>query len=224
MVHQLEEAKLNLKHQVLALQDEQERWNVKWSSKPEVITKDWLEHMRESWKNLLNQRASLVKDCQRLQIAKEDVIVIDEENDLRMEAEIEAEELNSTFQNEFLEELKKHEDEEWVVARKRLPKFHDWLDSWDNRLQLHMSKPDSLTVGEKVNLENDSYIGRKIRELRKTAESIQILKSDDLVDEHWQEIKEILKLNTLKRMSDLVLGNLLNSAHLIEDNSGKIKV
>ncbi|KAJ8675958.1 hypothetical protein QAD02_011744 [Eretmocerus hayati] len=229
MSHQMEEVKLNLRHQVLALQDEQERWKTRWSTKPELVTKDWIETMRETWTNLSEQRDTLTNDCKRLGLSVQEMFEDDEIAIQRMEAELESEELNCRYQGEFIEELKRYEEEEWSVARRRLPKLYDWLDSWQDRIRLqsknqqHLVSEDSKTLEETAKLEAHSFIGKRIIELRDAIESVQLLRGDELAEEHWNELREILQLVKVRRMSDLTLGHLIENAHLIKNNTDKIK-
>ena len=226
MLHQLEEAKLNLRHQVLAVHDEQERWNAKWAARPEVITKDWIEIMREKWTNLSEQRDTLINDCKRLNLPVREIFESDEKMITQMEAELEAEEINCKYQSEFLEELQRHEEEEWSVARRRLPKVHDWLDSWESRIHLQSrnnQREESLEE-EAAKMEANSFITKKIAELREGLDYVQLLRGDELAEEHWNELREMLELTKLRRMSDITLGHLLQSAHLIKANAERIKV
>lgn len=224
MLHQLEEAKLNLRHQVLAMHDDQERWKDQWASRPEIVTKDWLEIMREKLTNLIEQRDLLVSDCKRLNLPVDEIFESNEKLISQLEAELEAEELNCRFQNEFIEELQRHEEEEWTVARRRLPKLHDWLDSWESRIHLQSrNQPESLKA-ESAQQEANSFIERKIAELRDSMECVQLVRGEELADEHWNELREILELEKLTRMSDITLGHLLKSAKHIKTHSDRIKV
>lgn len=225
MLHQLEEAKLNLRHQVLAVHDEQERWTAKWKARPDVITRDWIEMMREKWTNLTEQRDILVNDCKRLNLPVHEIFESDERLVSQMESELEAEELNCKYQGEFLEELQRHEEEEWSVARRRMPKLHDWIDSWESRIQLHSRNQSGESLQEESAKEEAlSFIERKIADLRGAIEYVQLLRGDELAEEHWNELKEILQLTRVKRNDDITLGHLIESAELIRNNVEKIRV
>jgi len=115
------------------------------------------------------------------------------------------------FQSEFLEELKNQETEEWAVARRRLPRLHDWLDSWENKIRLH------------DNLEIDTFVGRKINEIRSAIESLQSLRGDEIADEHWTELIPILGLK-IENPRDLTLGHLLACTKALKENEDRIKV
>ncbi|XP_023246189.1 cytoplasmic dynein 2 heavy chain 1 [Copidosoma floridanum] len=221
MVHQMEEAKLNLRHQVLAVHDEQERWRAKWAARPSTVTKDWIEMMREKWTNITEQRDILVNDCKRLSLPVQEIFESDENTLAQMEAELEAEELNCKFQGEFIEELQRHEEEEWGIARRRLPKFHDWLDSWQDRVQLQ-TKDRQGEAEELARREAHSFIEKKIAELREALDLVQLLRGDDLADEHWSELRDILGLN-VRRTDELTLGHLLRSAESIKTNLERVK-
>jgi len=115
------------------------------------------------------------------------------------------------FQSEFLEELKSQETEEWAVARRRLPRLHDWLDSWENKIRLH------------DNLEIDTFVGRKINEIRSAIESLQSLRGDEIADEHWTELISILGLK-IENPRDITLGHLLARTKTLKENEDQIKV
>lgn len=115
------------------------------------------------------------------------------------------------FQSEFLEELKNQETEEWAVARRRLPRLHDWLDSWENKIRLH------------DNLELDTFVGRKIKEIRSAIESVQSLRGDEIADEHWTELIPILSLK-IESPRHITLGHLFACTKALKENEDRIKV
>lgn len=115
------------------------------------------------------------------------------------------------FQSEFLEELKNQETEEWAVARRRLPRLHDWLDSWESKIRLQ------------DNLETDTFVGKKINEIRSAIESIQLLRGDEIANEHWTELIPILGLK-VENPRDITLGDLLACSKELEKNEARVKV
>lgn len=96
MARLLEDAKVNLRHRAIALRDERERWQAKWSSRSE-ITLDWLLIMKERWANLNGQMDSLKADCKRISLDLESVLEDDEINLSQLEHELETEESNYRF-------------------------------------------------------------------------------------------------------------------------------
>lgn len=115
------------------------------------------------------------------------------------------------FQSEFLEELKNQETEEWAVARRRLPRLHDWLDSWENKIRLQ------------DNSEIDTFVGKKINEVRATIEFIQLLRGDEIANEHWTELIPILGLK-VENPRDITLGDLLACSKMLKKNEDQVKV
>lgn len=118
---------------------------------------------------------------------------------------------NCRFQSEFLEELRNQETEEWAVARRRLPRLHDWLDSWVNKIRLENSH------------ETDTFVGKKLNEVRSAIEAIQLLRGDELAEEHWTELIPILGLK-VENPRDITLGHVLACTKVLKDNEDKIKV
>ena len=224
MTREVEDAKVNLRHRALALRDDRERWEAKWSTKPEDITLDWLNSLKERWETLKEQRESLKSDCHRIGLELNEILEEEQDSSEVLEAQLEAEELNCRFQSEFLEELKKQEDEEWSVARRRLPRLYDWLDSWETRLQLHSQDRETgqTKIGKEL-AENEPFVGRKIREIRAGVEWIQLLRGDEMAEEHWAELKPILQLKDVAHPRDITLGHLLNSSKNIEENAERVK-
>lgn len=225
VARELEDAKVNLRHRAVAVRDEIERWQTKWSSKPEMLTLDWIVSMRERWTNLKEQLDALKVDCQRIELSIEDILEDNEETMKRLEQQLDAEESNCRFQAEFLEELRNQEDEEWTVARRRLPRLHDWLDSWENRIRVQLkdrSKDESTDRTE--SLEVDTFVGRKVRQVRGAIEWLQLLRGDEIAEEHWSEFKLLLNLNSIKDARYITLGDLLRSVDSIQENAEKIKV
>lgn len=94
MARLLEDAKVNLRHKAIALRDERERWQAKWSKRSENITLDWLMLMKERWTNLNEQMNSLKLDCKRISLDLETVLEDDEINLSQLERELESEESN----------------------------------------------------------------------------------------------------------------------------------
>lgn len=97
------------------------------------------------------------------------------------------------------------------MARRRLPRLHDWLDSWESKIRLHDG------------LESDTFVGRKINEVRSVIESIQLLRGDELADEHWTELIPILRLK-VENPRDITLGHLLACAKALKENEDRVKV
>ncbi|EFN76217.1 Cytoplasmic dynein 2 heavy chain 1 [Harpegnathos saltator] len=211
MARLVEDAKVNLRHKAVALRDERERWQAKWSARSENMSLDWLLSMKERWINLNEQLDSLKADCKRITLELETVLGEDDINLSQLERELEAEESNYRFQAEFLEELKNQEIEEWAVARRRLPRLHDWLDSWESKIHLHDNTETDLT-----------FTGRKINEVRSAIESIQLLRGDEIADEHWTELIPILGLK-VENPRDITLGHLLRAKKALIENGDRIK-
>lgn len=94
MARLLEDAKVNLRHKAIALRDERERWQAKWSARSEDLTLDWLISMKERWLNLNAQMDSLKEDCKRISLELESIMEDDEINLSQLERELEIEESN----------------------------------------------------------------------------------------------------------------------------------
>lgn len=94
MARLVEDAKVNLRHRAIALRDERERWQAKWSARSENMSLDWLLSMKERWVNLNEQMDSLKADCKRITLDLESVLEDDEINLSQLERELEAEESN----------------------------------------------------------------------------------------------------------------------------------
>ncbi|XP_076621618.1 dynein cytoplasmic heavy chain beethoven [Colletes latitarsis] len=224
VARELEDAKVNLRHRTVALRDELERWQTKWSSKPEILALDWIISMRERWTNLKEQLDALNVDCRRVELSTDDILENNEENMKKLELQLDVEESNCRFQAEFLEELKNQEEEEWTVARRRLPRLHDWLDSWESRIRVQLKgqfKDESMD--RKDSIEMDTSVGRKVREVRDAIEWLQLLRGDEIAEEHWGELKPLLNLNDVRNARDITLGHLLHSVGKIQEHAEKIK-
>lgn len=223
VARQLEDAKINLRHRAVALRDEKERWEARWSSKPETITLDWVASMRERWVALEEQKDSLIADCTRVELDMKEILDDDAEVSRRLEAELDAEESNCRFQEEFLKELENQEAEEWSIARRRLPRLHDWLDSWEARIKVQLKDPEGAKVDPPKNgVEIDTFVGMKIKEIRGGIEWVQILRGDELAEEHWNDLKGVIGIGGNVR--DITLGHLLKAAPMIKENIDKVKV
>lgn len=96
MARLLEDAKVNLRHRAIALRDEKERWQAKWSSRSDV-TLDWLVLMKERLFNLNGQMDSLKTDCERIALDLNNIVEDDEINLSNFERELEIEESNYRF-------------------------------------------------------------------------------------------------------------------------------
>ena len=168
-------------------------------------------------------------DCQRLGLDLSEVLQEDSDMSRRIEAQLDAEESNCRFQSEFLNELENQLAEEWTVARRRLPRLHDWLDSWESRIKPQIYETDSVPNDkrEKVketSLEVDTFVGKKIQEIRADIEWIQLLRGDELAEEHWSELRPIIGLGSVTNPRDITLGHLLNNSKMIRDNVDRVKV
>lgn len=223
VARQLEDAKVNLRHRAIALQDEKERWDAKWSSKPDALTLDWIAMMRERWTTMIEQREALRSDCHRLDLDLSEVLDDDSVDSRRLAAQLDAEESNCRFQEEFIRELENQGTEEWSVARRRLPRFHDWLDSWESRIHSQNNDIDGQKSKDS-SIEVDTFVGKRIREIRCDMEWLQLLRGDELAEEHWTELRTLLALDGVANSRDITLGHLLNSAKTISDNVDRVKV
>lgn len=94
MARLVEGAKVNLRHRAIALRDERERWQAKWSARSENLTLDWLMSMKERWLNLNGQLDSLKADCKRISLDLESILENDDTNLSQVERELETEESN----------------------------------------------------------------------------------------------------------------------------------
>ncbi|XP_023289902.1 cytoplasmic dynein 2 heavy chain 1 [Orussus abietinus] len=218
----LEDAKTDLRHRAAALRDERERFEARWSSKPEEETPaEWVTSTRERWQSLAEQRDLLDADCRKLGLELKDFLEDYDEGLAALRARLEAEESDCTFRAEFLDELKSQEAEEWTVARRRLPRLHDWLDSWETRVRSRVAdlKPES----DEDRPRTDTFVERKIREIRTTLEAVQLLRGDELAEEHWLELRPLLGLGQEGTLRDLTLGHLLGCAKNIEENAQTVK-
>ncbi|XP_066585667.1 cytoplasmic dynein 2 heavy chain 1 [Prorops nasuta] len=213
----LEDAKVNLRHKGVALRDERERWEERWSSREKKdLSLDWIASMRDRWSLLTKETQTLKDDCEMLGLDANEILAIEEsdlENMSKLELQLDAEESNWKFHGDFLDELKKQEAEEWMVARRRLHRFHDWLDSWESRIKSVDPQGNSLE-------RTTSRIG----ELRTAVDWLQLLRSDDLAEEHWTELWSILGLNNrIKGLHDVTLGELLGTTDKIQENVDRVK-
>lgn len=95
MARLLEDAKVNLRHRAIALRDERERWQAKWSTKSsDDLTLDWLISMKERWINLNGQMDALRADCKRITLDLEDLLEDEDFDVSQIERELETEESN----------------------------------------------------------------------------------------------------------------------------------
>ncbi|KAG7200033.1 hypothetical protein KM043_004800 [Ampulex compressa] len=226
VARELEDAKLNLSHRAIALKDERERWEAKWVSQTEAISLEWITSMKERWSNLKKQRDVLQIDCEKIGLNVDEVLEDNEENLRNLEEQLEEKEYNCKIQKEFMQELRNQETEEWAVARKRLHRLHDWLDSWENRMQDQLNnrrKDQAYNRNENENLTFDTFIGKKIHEIRTAIEWIQLVCGDEIAEEHWVELKPLLGLDDVTNSMDITLGHMLRSATKLEDNADQIK-
>lgn len=73
IARQIEDAKLNLRHRYIALRDDRERWEVRWTDRPEVVDLEWLELTRERWSGIRESRKALDDECGRLGLRLEEI-------------------------------------------------------------------------------------------------------------------------------------------------------
>ncbi|KOX76673.1 Cytoplasmic dynein 2 heavy chain 1 [Melipona quadrifasciata] len=184
----------------------------------------WIISMKERWTFLKEQLDILRDDCRKIELNVDDILEGDAENMKKLELQLELEESNCRFQAEFLEELRNQEEEEWTVARRRLPRLHDWLDSWESRIKVQLKdRLKEEPADQKDNLEMGTFVGKKVREVRGTIEWLQLLRGDEVADEHWGELMPLLELRDVKSVRDITLGHLFRSAPRIQENVNKIK-
>lgn len=206
MVRFLVDAKVNLRHRAMALRDERKKIAIQWSARSENLTLDWLISMKERWINQNEQVDFLKTDCKRINLDLENLL---EDDDINL-AQLETEESNYRFQSEFPEDLKSHEAEKWTVARRRLPRLHDWLHPWESKSRLQDSQ------------ETDTFASKKINDVTSAIESIQLLREDEIADEYLTELIPILDLQ-VENSRDITLGHLLDCVKALMENKDKMK-
>lgn len=223
---QLDTAKGRLGQDGARLRDDRIEWQRDWtSSRPDDMDSaaEWLESMRSRWAALAKRKASLQASGSRLGMEFADISGEGLEIYDTLESGLLAEEENCKYINEFLDELKEYEEEEWSLANKMLPRFYMWLDSWEARarvrVQVQVQPPPENEKGP-----DTSHIAQRICRIRQGLSYIEILRGNELVDEHWIELFSILKINDIRSTRNVTLGQLLQHHDKLRDSHEHVKV
>lgn len=142
---QMEIIKTTLNIESENLGKEMERFGAKWEQvkpKPHTgqIADQTLDELNKQliaikekkvqWQELMEKKEKLFSDYEKYNIEKPPLEIIEE-----IEADLKKEEESWTLFEEFYNELELITNEDWIVFRKKLYKFDDFLSNWQTKLK-----------------------------------------------------------------------------------------
>ncbi|KAA6386939.1 MAG: putative Cytoplasmic dynein 2 heavy chain 1, partial [Streblomastix strix] len=116
--------------------------------------------------------------------------------------------------DEYMNEMKEMEIQEWVYFRSKLTQFEDFLNKWrdyasnitiDERDSIQQQDVDkrispspSLTPQQQLNISPKqtirSFLVSQLDKLSELPQSLKLVRGDDYTDEHWRELFRIIQM------------------------------
>nr|XP_022905741.1 cytoplasmic dynein 2 heavy chain 1 [Onthophagus taurus] len=210
---QIETVKTTLNVATENLHKELERFEAKWDQvkfRPHsgqiatntlIDLNNYLLNMKEKraqFNLLMEQKIKIKEDYEKFNLEVPDFSLSDSiDLDLK-----DLEETWSLFE-EFYLELEKLNNEEWIVFRKKLYKFEEFLFDWQTKLQ----KMEPTPLVTRILKETQSF-----QDLLPT---LKLVRGEDFMDTHWLEVYEVLEI-TPKPIDILYLKDFLSIPNFSE--------
>ncbi|XP_062711545.1 cytoplasmic dynein 2 heavy chain 1 [Aedes albopictus] len=190
--------KENILRQINELNDEAEKFSIRWESTiRDLETNDnadmsLFRERQGQWKGIIAKRETLQKQTEKFNIT------VPEDFDsifAKLESEIIEQGKNWEAFNNFLNDYETIASEEWTIYRRRPHILTEFLAKWEKPLD---QAPNVAS----------SRILSTIERYKTIQPQLNALQSDALIEKHWAKICQILKIDS-KTQHDLCLGDVL---------------
>ncbi|XP_044749353.1 cytoplasmic dynein 2 heavy chain 1 [Coccinella septempunctata] len=218
---QMETIKTTLHIESENMDREMERFYAKWEqAKPKALSGDLadknteelfnqlqvMKEKRDQWEEIVQSKNKLISEYERYSLSPKEFPMEEEiEKDIR-----EVFETWSLFE-EFYQGLSSFYAEEWIVFRRKMYRFEEFLQEWQGKL---------------AGMEQQDVVVKIVQEITKFGETYPVLKfvrGDDFTEKHWMDVFGILGMAP-KSIEELTLKDFLEVADRIKDKSGELQV
>ncbi|XP_040163455.1 cytoplasmic dynein 2 heavy chain 1 [Anopheles arabiensis] len=206
--------KENILRQINELNDEAEKFSIRWESTirdletNENADMSLFRERQTQWKQILTKRETLNKQTEKFNIT-----VPKEFNEIfaKLEQDITEQGKNWDIFNEFLNDYDTVANEEWTIYRRRPHLLTDFLGRWE--------KP---TAGQVAGSVASARINTTIERYKGALPVLTTLQSDALIEKHWAKLCMMLSIDS-KSQHDLCLGDVLGASEKLQDLASEIQ-
>ncbi|XP_076274081.1 dynein cytoplasmic heavy chain beethoven isoform X2 [Rhynchophorus ferrugineus] len=215
MAKQMETARTTLNVEKENLLKQVERFEAKWNQMKTVqnsldpyentiegIRKQFKEvqDKRAEWDGIVEKRTCLVENYARFKLDVPDIVVLSE-----VEQSLVKEEESWRLFEEFYSEFQSLGNEYWLVYRKKLFQFEDFIKDWQERLVPEADLP---------------YVSTVLQELQRYKVIVPVLKyvkGDDFSEKHWSDVFELLRLEP-RPVEQLLVKDFLSAQENLQNH------
>ncbi|XP_053685293.1 cytoplasmic dynein 2 heavy chain 1 [Sabethes cyaneus] len=205
--------KENILRQINELNDEAEKFSIRWESTiRDLETNDnadmsLFRERQSQWKGIISKRETLLKQTEKFNIK------VPEEFDAiftKLETDISEQGKNWELFNDFLTDYETVATEEWTIYRRRPHILTDFLTKWEKSLS-----PVPASVAS-------SRISSILERYKSSLPVLNALQSDALIEKHWAKLCQMLKIDS-KSQHDLCLGDVLAVSDHLQQQAAEVQ-
>uniref|UniRef100_A0A182JQU2 Cytoplasmic dynein 2 heavy chain 1 n=1 Tax=Anopheles christyi TaxID=43041 RepID=A0A182JQU2_9DIPT len=205
--------KENILRQINELNDEAEKFSIRWESTIRDLETNENADMllfrerQTQWKQILTKRETLNKQTEKFNIT-----VPKEFNDIftKLEHDITEQGKNWDIFNEFLHDYDTVANEEWTIYRRRPHLLTDFIGRWEK-----------APAGQAVSVAS-ARINTTVERYKNALPVLTTLQSDALIEKHWAKLCMMLSIDS-KSQHDLCLGDVLGASDKLVDQTADIQ-
>ncbi|KFB35182.1 AGAP010790-PA-like protein [Anopheles sinensis] len=206
--------KENILRQINELNDEAEKFSIRWESTIKDLETNENADMslfrdrQSQWKQILNKRETLNKQTEKFNISvpKEfDEIFTNLERDITEQGK------NWDIFNEFLNDYDTVANEEWTIYRRRPHILTDFIGRWE---KAHSTQSQVSVASARISGTIDRY--------KASLPVLATLQSDALIEKHWAKLCMMLAIDS-RSLHDLCLGDVLGVSDRLQEQAGEIQ-
>ncbi|XP_030763708.1 cytoplasmic dynein 2 heavy chain 1 [Sitophilus oryzae] len=220
MAKQMETVRTTLDVEKENLLKEVERFEAKWhqlksiqssldlnENSIEGVQKQFkdLQEKKSEWGGILEKKNSLMEHYTKFKLELPDIDFITE-----VEKNITEEETSWKLFEDFYAEFEDICKEYWIVYRKKLVNFENFIKEWQEKLV-----PEAVL----------NYIPPILQELQKYKTIISLLrhvKGDDFSEKHWNDVFDLLGIEP-KPVEELLVKDFLNASENIQEHAQELQ-
>ncbi|XP_035794419.1 cytoplasmic dynein 2 heavy chain 1-like [Anopheles albimanus] len=209
--------KENILRQIHELNDEAEKFAIRWESTiKDLETNDnadmtLFRDRQTQWKQILAQRETLNKQTEKFNITVPKEF---QEVFTKLEQDIAEQGRNWQQFNEFLQDFDTVGSEEWTIYRRRPHILTDFLVRWD--------RGGVGLGGQNVANVASTRIGSMVDRYRSALPVLTTLQSDALIEKHWARLCMLLSIDS-RSLHDLCLGDVLAASDRLLEQAAEIQ-
>ncbi|XP_052891130.1 cytoplasmic dynein 2 heavy chain 1 [Anopheles moucheti] len=205
--------KENILRQINELNDEAEKFSIRWESTIRDLETNENADMalfrerQSQWKQILGKRETLNKQTEKFNIT-----VPKEFSEIfaKLEHDITEQGKNWDIFNEFLNDYDTVANEEWTIYRRRPHLLTDFIGRWEK-----------APVGQPVSVAS-ARINSTIERYKGALPVLTTLQSDALIEKHWAKLCMMLSIDS-KSQHDLCLGDVLGASDRLHEQAADIQ-